>query len=243
MIYKTLGDLITMLDEELDLTGETSITRTEKVNYINKGIKEAVAEVLKLGIEDLYFLASQPLNMVEGTAVYGLPVNIYANRIRRIMYKNGSRFYEILRMRKRFNLSIEEQIAEIEQYGNTRDYQYIVKNDSVDFGNEIKIYPTPRETLTIEDAIWYDRSPIELSQDDDVVEVPEFYPFVIQFAKVKCMAKTLYGEPPQYEVAERERQRALMVDTLEDMVPDGHTEISPDTRFYQDFDVDNYRSR
>lgn len=236
MQFFTLGDLLTRLNQELDLTSSDPVTRNEKISYINQGIREAAAAIHKLGVEDQYFRASQPLNLNTGQSAYGLPTNIYGNKILKIMYKNGTDIYEIKRLRHRNNMSVEMQIAYIQEFGSAERYSYLIINDSAAFGNELTLYPTSRETSTTRATIWYVRLPNVVSQDDDIVDIPEFADFVLQFAKVKCLRKEFLGEAPEGEIEELERQRTLMVDTLAEMVPDENNLVDQDSSFYSDFD-------
>lgn len=236
MQFPTLGDLITRLDRELDLGTDDPISHAEKVDYVNDGIKEAESEIHKLGCEDEYFLASQALPLLTNRQAYPLPSNIYANKIRKIMYTVGTNIYRIDRLRRNKGVSIQEQAANILQFGGDINYQYLIKNDSAAFGNEIWLYPKSRETDSTAVTIWYIRQANVVLEDNDIVDIPEFSAFVLQFAKVKCMRKIFMGNVPDNEVLELERQRENMVTTLREMVPDEDNQIDQEMGFYNDFD-------
>lgn len=236
MTFNTLSDLLTRLNRELDLESNDSIGQQEKIDYINQGIREAAADIHKLGVEDQYFRASQPLPLDDGQAAYGLPTNIYGNKILRLVYAVGTEIYEIKRIRSRANMPLELAIANIALYGPDQRYQYVVTNDSSAFGNEITLYPTSRETNATAVTCHYIRTPNVVAELDDIVDIPEFADFVVQFAKTKCLRKEFMGDVPEGEIAELERQRMLMVNTLSEMVPDENNVVDQDIGFYQDFD-------
>lgn len=250
MQYFTLSDLLTQLDRELDLTQEDGtggdqfsfITREEKIDYINKGVHEAEREIHKLSLEDTYFRAKTYIPVSEGQQNYDLPSNIFGNKILRIMYAVDSVIYEILRLRRTRNMTIEEEIAYIEQYGQQLNYQYLLRNDgdvSVDapFRWELWFYPNLRITSETAVTIWYIRQANVLNQDDDICDIPEFSDFIVQFAKVKCLEKEfLMQGPPEYQVQKLEQLRQSMIATLTEMVPDEHNQIAQDVSFYEDFD-------
>lgn len=238
MQYFPLSDLITRLDQTMDLSEESDntgfITRLEKINYLNEGVDEAEAVIHTLGREARYFLASQPLNLSDGQQAYGLPTDIYGNKIVRVMYHNGTEIYEMKRMRRRNGMSVEEQIAYINQFGSNDPYQYIVKNDSASFGNEIWLYPEARETSEDRATIWYIRNANSLAVNDDVCDIPEFADFVVQFARVRCFRKEFHGNVPPLELEILKDKKQLMVDTLTNMVVDENSELEQDWSHYDE---------
>ncbi len=69
------------------------------------------------------------------------------------------------------------------------------------------------------------------TQNATVLDIPEFTPYLIQHVKVACIDKDV---DPRYDsaVAERERLKKLMVDTLTEAVVDEDTFIQPDFTSY-----------
>ena len=64
-----------------------------------------------------------------------------------------------------------------------------------------------------------------------ILDIPEYYEFVMQWVKVRCTEKE--GDP-RYEamVAELQSQRKMMVDSLTEMIEDNDTEIQGDYAHY-----------
>lgn len=131
---------IDMLEEDPD---EQFIKKAEMIGYLNEGIDEAEAEIQKLN-ED-YFLTYDYVPLVEGEDTYDLPSNIYAQKIRRCIYKNGTTIYTMKRFR---DLHKFEQIAFSEEYSDSEEYAYYLVNTSPD-NVQMVISPPARETAVV----------------------------------------------------------------------------------------------
>lgn len=228
MQYKTLATLRSKVELDLDLQEELFITSAQVNDFLNEGIKDVEAEVHTL-YED-YFLTSSTLSLVSGTSVYSLPTDIYANKIRRVIYSLGSYQYEIPHLKDRDGF-IEGVI--LNQYPTSYYYKYRLTNPSASGGIKLVLYPAAQETST-NVTIWYIREANALSIDTDKCDIPEFSNYIVQFAKCRCYEK----EPghPNYAAAlgERERLRQLMLSTLQSMIPDGDNCIEMDVSHYED---------
>lgn len=224
----TYAELKSKVERDLDLIGEDFVTDEEMMAYCNDGIQEAHAEIVNL-YED-YFLTKSTIALVVGQQEYDLPTNIFANKIRSVVYRDGSSFYIVKRLRdwKKF-----EQLSELSLSGNSAaNFTYILRNDSVTDGYKMALYPIPQNTNNID--VWYIRDPAKVTLDADTVDIPEFASFVIQYIKVRCYEKE--GNPNLPMALQMlEQQRALMQGTLTNMVPDSETEIERDCSFYDDF--------
>lgn len=231
----TFGELYDKVLLDLDLTNENFVTFDEVVGYGNEAIQEAEAEILTLH-ED-YFLTNDILTLVAGTASYDLPTDIYANKFRDIVYLNGVIIYQIKRVRdpRRFALA---QAANIN--ASTTEYGYLITNASAAVGRKMVLYPTPYESGAFVTR-WYirnaNRVPLSVSPGSlaasraTVVDIPEFSNFLMQFMKVRILAKE-GGPMLQENMAVLEQQRKMMVDTLTQMVPDNDDQIIPDLSHY-----------
>lgn len=131
------------LEDTMDLQDETFILSRELIEYFNEGIEEAESEIHKIA-ED-YFLTYDYLPLVTGTSEYPMPYNCYANKIRGLIYANGSIIYPLKRVR---SYNEFETLAYADQYGQPDDYRYIIRNPSGD-GAKIVLFPTSRETAIL----------------------------------------------------------------------------------------------
>lgn len=223
MTLPTLLDIRTKIDNDLDLTNETMISAAEKIGYINQAIDEAKQHVITI-YED-YFLQSANLALVTGTQDYDLPSNVYAHKIRKIIYDDGNTKYIVKRMRK---------FEDIPYVQTTDYYRYrVIMNSSGAF--KLRLWPAAQETSSTNVTIWFIGEANTLAVDTDIMNIPEAYQFVVAKSKLECARKE--GHPAQSALEmEVERQRVFLVDTLTAMVPDEDNTILPDMSFYTDFD-------
>lgn len=228
MEYLTLAEIKQKIVAETDTEGEDFVQDDELLGYINDGIDICEAKIHNI-CED-YFLAKSTIDLVQGTEEYSLPSNIYANKIRSLIYKNGDTIYEVRRSRMK-NRFLMMEIAR--QFDPSEDYSYIMVNSSGASKPKILLTPPSRESLTGGLIIWHIRNANKLVNDTDTCDVPEFVDYVIQFAKVKIMRKE--GHP---NLADEEgvldKYEQIMVDTLSDMVPDGDNTVEMDLSFYEE---------
>lgn len=233
--YWTLSEIKQKVQQDLDLESEVFIQPTELTNYINQAIDEAEAEIH--GIYEDYFLTWYYPLLVAGQREYDLPENIYAHKIRKIIFSDDqSKTYEVARIPESAKF---EDIALTERFRSTEFYRYLIVNN---IPGQPQIYTVPAiregDTGSSQDGqsrmrIWYLRNANKLEADADVCDIPEFVHFVIAYAKLRCLEKE--GHPNMmYWDAQTERQRRLMIDTLANMIPDGATRIEPDMTSYEE---------
>lgn len=227
----TLGDIRAKVERDLATEDEDFVSTTELVGYINDAIREAEAEIHKLGVEDEYFLAKTSFSLVNGTSEYSLPTDIYATKLRALYYLNGTDYYQIRRMRGANKL---QYYYEINVTPSTADeYKYILTNNAAT-GPMIELVPPAYESITNGVKVWYIRNAKELSLDADVCDIPEFISFIIQYAKVKTYEKET-GHPNLAKAAQDlEKIRLLMIETLTDQVDDGDNLIEQDLSHYEE---------
>lgn len=221
MTLWTLAEITTKINNDLDLTDEVMISSAEKTAYINQAIDEA-EQIIHSKCED-YLLQKETLALVSGTSEYSFPSNIYAHKIRKVIYDNGSESYEIKRVK---NLSL---IPDIE---TSDDYRYVVYTNSSGVPKMI-LYPASRETNSTYVTIWFIGNANRLTLTTDSMNIPEAVQFVIARTKLECARKE--GHPAQMALeTEVERQRALLEDVLSTIVPDEDNKISLDLSYYDD---------
>ncbi len=142
--YKQMKDKVREdADLEEDDPDETFVTATEMIGYFNEAIDEAKSEIMALN-ED-YFLTSDYMPLVAGQSEYDMPANIMADKIRDIIYSNGTTIYAI----KRFKMYNKfEQIALARQYNSGAFYEYFIRNDRPG-ARKMVIIPPARETAVL----------------------------------------------------------------------------------------------
>lgn len=222
----TWAQLRTKIENDLDLKDEIFITQEELLGYANEAIDEAEQEILTI-YED-YFLTRESLALVTGVDEYDLPADIWAHKIRAILYNSPSLKYPIRKIKE-----LPEVNADLT---GVDTYRYLIVNSLVD-GPKIKIYPASLETSSANVTIWFIRNAKEIVLDDDVIDVPEAHKFIMQHIKLRCYEKE--GSPNQDKAtSDLLRERELLVSTLSAMIPDEDNHMLLDTSFYEDFYCD-----
>lgn len=223
----TYQDLDTKVRNDLDMTEELIVTPAEMLGYANAAVEEAQAEITTI-YED-YYLTQYPLTLVTGQSLYTLPEGIYIEKIRRVVYSSGNIVYAIRQFRGATKF---EEIARalLPTYVND-DYKYYLTNPSVSDGYGFNLAPLSRETGQVV-TIWYIREATSFVEMTDVLDIPQFAQFVIEFMKGMCKAKENGGQMPPDAAAMIEQKRKLMVDTLSRMIPDDDDKIQGDFTAY-----------
>ncbi len=125
---------------DLDMQDESFVSPNELVGYFNEGLLEAETEISELNAE--YMLTKYYLPLQQGVSRYDLPYNILANKIRNIIYANGSTVYPIERYRRRNKF---ENIILTDNFGSADWYMYYLVND-VPGQAQLELSPTSRDT-------------------------------------------------------------------------------------------------
>jgi len=234
MDYKTWTTLKAEIVDELDLEDEDFITATELMRKTNDLIKHAEAVIHNLH-ED-YFRRSDNIEITSGTASYAMPTDIYANKMRRVIFNDGTNKYRV----KRIPL---DDIVNVE---TGDDYQYDIINTSATTGVQMVLYPTPdfndksgslRSPRRF--TRWYLRCANQIATGASKVDLPEFYTFLKAGLKLYALLKQ-EGTVPQMALqaaaADFAAEEQRMKDSLASMVVDDEEgKIEPDTTFYEEF--------
>lgn len=144
----TYLEMSTKVLTDLDMLDETFIGPNELAGYFNEGLAEAEAEIM--GVKEDYFRTVYFMPLAVAEMKYELPFNIYANKIRQVVYRNGSQIYEVMRMR-RPNQFLGAAFSD--QYGSADDYQYTLFNDVVGQA-KLRLYPASREASTLAASVF-----------------------------------------------------------------------------------------
>lgn len=223
--YWTWAMIRDKIERDLDLQAEIFMDDTELLAYANEAIRESEAEIHDI-YED-YFLSRAALTFVSNQEEYDLPADLYAHKIRRIIYKNGTKTYSIDRIKdwKKFE---EYALESINKSSTT--YNYFLIN-ATPGSPKILLTPPGKEDGAFA-TIWYLRKANRLVDLTDICDIPEFINFVLQYIKVRCYEKEQGNPNLQKAMADLEQQRGQMTSTLSSMVPDAANEIEPDLSGY-----------
>jgi len=225
---KTWATLLEEIKDDMNLHGEDFVSDAELLAWANDGIEQAEKEIVSL--YDKYFETDTTLTLVSGTAKYDLPSDIMANKITHLEYDNGTVEYEVRYLKRK------DQVRYVDQ--NENYYSYRLRNDSVN-GMQIEVFPTPDENGA-NMKLYYIRSVTRLALTTDTIEIPIADAFIKQYIKDQVRGKELGPMWDHSETQSLQKQRALMIEALQNMVPDdSRDEIRPDMSYYEDL-YDDY---
>lgn len=227
----TWGQILTKLQNDLDLQDMDFVQTTEILGYANEAIRDAETTIHTLGLEARYFLATDTLTITNGTADYTMPSDIFADKMVKVLYVNGSVKYEVYRIRN---------LTEIPFIQTGEDYRYLIMNLSSGVGVRQRLFPTPAETGAYIQR-YYIREVNQLTSDTvsatNVCEIPECINFL--YARVREKIYEKEGSPLLAKAqGDLKVQYDLMTQTLQEMVPDQNDWIRPDLSFYEDLFID-----
>lgn len=137
----TYGQVRQKIEADMDLEDETFIKPNELAGYCNEAIDAAEAEIMKIN-ED-YFLTRAYLAMNLGQTEFPLPDDMYAQKIRGLLYNDGSLLYGVKRIRGSLKFDI---LMNMNQFRPTDYYAYILMNGVQGAQSTIELVPPSRET-------------------------------------------------------------------------------------------------
>lgn len=240
----TLEEFENQVRKETDCQDSSNFVGTDEfVEMLNEGIDVAEGEIMKVN-ED-YFLNSSSISLISGTSDYDLPSDIFGQKIRSLIYANGTKIYPIKRIK---DPEMFYKKKEIDTYGTSEsEYCYILKAATAGAQCKIVLSPTPQETGAFVTA-WYLRNAHRIPivgetvnavvttrsiQLAKVIDLPECAFFLKQFMKVKIFEKEMDPRLPG-AIAVLESYKQKMVETLTDRTPDNDNLVPADLDFYFD---------
>ena len=164
----TYGELRQKVEEDQDLQDEALVSPDGMAGLFNDAIDEAEAEIHKLGLEEDYFLKRAWLPLVQGEDEIELPSDIYAQKIRKLWYRNGSTSYPITRFRgsKKF-----EEIDEwSDSVNSSAEYRHSLLSQNTGEQATLLLVPASRETAAQVVRIWYIRNAQRVPLLNEIVE-------------------------------------------------------------------------
>jgi hypothetical protein len=228
--YKTYGELKLKVQRETDTEAEDFVQDDELMSYFQDAVNEAEAHIHKLGLEDDYFLKRDTFDLTLGQESISLPTDIYANKIRSLVFKWNDAIYPVKRLKGQRRFLLAENL--LLEDNATEHYGYIIINNGPDVKPVLQLYPTAKHVGTDLMIMHYIRNAVEIVDEDSIVDIPEFYSFITAFVKWKIFSKEGSALRDAYK-AELDEQKTLMLQTLEQMVPDNDNIIEAETDHYE----------
>ena len=227
---KTLKQIRDQVISDLDLEEEEWISNSELNVWINEGIKVAESQIHTL-YEDYFLVESDPVTITSGQSLVDYPSDIYANKIRKIVFTDNRNTHNGSHEVERVKNLIEGKNADLYANDTTTPILRWTPTNRSGIGRKIRLFPESGRSGEL--YIWYIREVSQLVNDTDVCEVDEFSHYIVQYAKTKAYLKD--GDPrAQDSKALEEQYKADMINTLSDMVPDKNNELHMDMGHYID---------
>jgi len=235
MEYKTYGELKLKVQQETDTETEDFVSEAELLRWFNDAINECEANIHLCGLEEDYFLTRDVKSLTLGQETVDLPTNIYANKIRAVLYHGQSDNYKIDRIRGRRKFEEANYLKEEYTAGASMCYQYMIYNDSASVKPYMELFPKSNETTADCIRIYYIRNANAVVDDSSLVDIPEFHYYITAYVRFRIYDKE---GSVQAAAAEKDLNKAkqLMMDTLATMVPDDDDEIDMDLTIYEEME-------
>ena len=227
MRYWTWAEIKDKVQRDLDLEGEVFINETELLGYANEAIDEVERQIHTL--YDDYFLTRSQITLVSGQETYDLPADIYANKIRSVIYRNATKVFKVERLRDWHKLE-EYEVYQSGTHASVRFGWFLL--NSTPGQPQIILAPTPLENGAYV-QIWYLRNANTLTVDADILDIPEAANYVMQYIKVRCYEKEAH---PMVQKAMQDLavEKSTTLGTLAGLVADGDNEIESDMSVYNE---------
>lgn len=232
--YRIVSDLRREIQQETDTEGEEFVDQAEYLTWINDGINKVEAHIHNLQLEARYFQKEgTPYDLTIGQSQLTMPSDIYADKIKALIFDNGSDLFPIKRLRDRADQNRYQLMQEIRRAPNGRDrYRYDIFNNDPTVGPVIQLFPSSNDAGTGIVKVFYIRNALRVTADTDRIDIPEFYSTIKAFVKWKIFSKegtVLSGDAK----AEFDEELALMLQTLQNQVGSPEESlIDPDMSFY-----------
>lgn len=235
-------DFYNKIVRDLDLENEVHIQAKEFIEYINDALREVNASLIKLGMEDKYYMAKGSLTYVGPDAhTYRLPADIYGDKIFSLIYDDGSKLYPIKRVK---GTKMFQKVHDYNKYGSQADdMQYIIFPSMTESANLVYITPLPASSSTVVNntTVWYVReftaiaSTVTLGSSTALLDCPEeFINFAMTHVKRSCVLKEVGHPLTSFYLQETERLRAEMMGTLIDQTHDMDNKMEADASYYEE---------
>ena len=221
---KTWATMKAEIQRECNVEGEDFVSEQELLDWANDAKDEAEAEIVSL--YDRYLETSTTLTTTSGSGVVSLPTDIYANKITGLWFDDGSEIYEIKQVKRK---------EEIHFAGDNDKYKFYITNSTAS-GTKIQPVPAARESSSSNLTCYYIRESAAIDADSDYMDIPIAEGFIKQYVKDKIQEKELGPMAPKGRSDLLEKQRSLMIEALNQMIPDDSSdELQPDLSAYTEF--------
>lgn len=221
----TRAQIRTRIRTEMDLLDEPGVSDAE-INYaIQEAMRVVSAQVL--GLYEDYFLTRATLSIVSGSSDVAYPTDIWANKVRALVYRSNGIVTEVRRRKDTNNFYKAENQA---QFGIwSPDVATYVPMDSA-----MRLFPTPTETTANALVCWYIRDANAMDDDSDSCDIPEWEHVVVAYAE-DVIATNKPGLGDSAKTGKKLASlMAIMQASLSNRSPDDWDFVAKDTTVYEE---------
>ena len=236
----TYNEFETKVRADLDIQDtDNFIGQDEFAALTNEAID--MAEALIMSTFEDYFLTSSTLSLVQGASSIDLPSDIYGQKIREIVYKNGDRIYPLTELkdpRKFYQKAVIDR-----QAVSLDEYSWFLKSGTAGQQDTLVITPAALESGAYLET-WYIRnanrillqaapdSASRASQLACVIDIPEWRVFLEQYVKARVYEKMDEAVKMADANSKMKMISDQMLTNLKDKKLNQETDIPPDVSHY-----------
>lgn len=221
----TRAQLRTRIQTEMDLLDEPGVS-TAEYNYSLQEAMSVVGAKIR-GLYEDYFLKRGTLSLVSGTSDVSYPTDCFANKVRALLYRNGSVVCKIPRL-KSMNQYLEAEMTANFAIWSPQTAKFIPMDTAM------KLIPTPTETASNVLICWYIRDLVAMTSDSDECDIPEWEHVVVAYAK-DVIARNHPGLADPEETAKKlDAMMTLMESDLSNRSPDDEDFVPRDMSTYEE---------
>jgi hypothetical protein len=216
---------------EMDTEDEDFIQDAELWGYFNTGVTIIESELVKLGLRDMYLKKEALISAVAGTSDYPIPTDIVANKIRKVVYRNGLLVYTV--SPARYEGSFEDEDVQ-NLYAPNEYYNFQIYKVA-----ELNIFRiSPKASVSVSNAfrIIYHAKLNRYTADAVDCDVPDVcYEFLLSYVRYRIYGKEIGHPNTMGERADMQNLLGLMRETLQNQVADPDMDLmDSDTSHYEE---------
>ncbi len=221
----TRAQIRTRIRTEMDLLDEPGVSDAE-INYAIQEAMSVVGSRIRALYED-YFLKRGTLDLVSGSADVSYPTDCFANKVRALIYKNGSTVCRIPRL-KDTEQYLRAELATSFTIWSPQTAKFVPQDTA------FRLVPTPTESGTGVLVCWYIRDLDAMDGDSDSCDIPEWEHVVVAYAK-DVIAQNKPGILDSTKTSEKlDGMMELMEADLSNRSPDDDDFVPSDTSTYEE---------
>jgi hypothetical protein len=211
----TLDELVTKIQNDLELHEEVFVTPGDITSFINDAIDAAEQIIIDLFSD--FFLTYVDLTVKAGQTIIDLPNDLFESRMRGIYYNESG--WSTTQMANQQYYKVKKMSLELNGYVQQNDaWQYRLVNSS---SLTQKLFFFPAIDVDSDDRfrLWYIRRALRLKEPEDLLEKGLRPQYILSHAKCAIMQKE--GDPSlDVELGNLAKQEQALVSALSRLTDD-----------------------